>query len=126
MRPATPAQYLERLTTWDEIAFDLTRFEGFTEMDDSFSIVTSQTWFEGRNSTWKEIKTDLLDRGFRAVVSDAFDDPTRWYHPEQDLALFDVGESNILWVDGVLVPIDIVPVHLRGLLRDQLHRWLKL
>lgn len=33
------------------------------------------------------------------------------HHPAQDIALFDVGTSNMLWSEGYLLPVDIIPVH---------------
>ncbi len=126
MRPATPAQYLARLEVWDEFAFGITRFEGFTRLDGNFSIVTSQTWYEARNATWLEISDFLRELGFLPVRSGFCDDPTRWYHPGQDLALFDVGQSNILWSDGMLFPIDVVPVHPDDFMRAQLRSVLRL
>ena len=50
--------------------------------------------------------------------SDIYEDPTRWYQPEQNLALFDVGESNVILSDGELVPIDIIPMHPDAALLD--------
>ena len=121
LHPATPAQYLTRLEVWDQIAFDLTRFEGFTRMDNRFGIVTSQTWFEARNATWIEISNHLRALGYQPVRTASYDDPTHWYHPAQDIALFDVGTSNILWSQGHLLPIDIVPIHPDDIMRATIH-----
>lgn len=125
MRPATPAQYLVRLIEWDAISPRLNRFIGFTRLDGCFSIVTSQTWFEARNATWKEIGDFLDGLGFVPVRADVYENATTWYHPAQNLALFDVGSSNLIWSAGHLVPIDIIPVrpadHMREILRQFVH-----
>lgn len=123
MRPATPAQYLARLVWLDALHPDLNRLEGFSLLDGHFSIITSQPWFAARNGTWAEIKHWLSDLGFRAVRDDIYDDPTRWYHPGQNLALFDVGESNVIYSEGRLIPIDIIPMRPQGLLRKTLERF---
>lgn len=78
-------------------------------MDDHFAIVTSQPWFVARNATWREISDHLRALGYLPVRSDSYDDPTRWYHPAQDIAIFDVGTSNILWSDGHLLPSTSFP-----------------
>ena len=118
MRPATPSQYLSRLQQLETLATALNVFEGFAMLDGHFSIITSQLWYPARNATWAEIKQWMIVRGFIPVRSDVYDDPTRWYHPEQNLALFDVGESNVIHSDGELVPIDIIPMQPDGALLD--------
>lgn len=123
MRPATPVQYFSRLILLDALCPDLNHLEGFSQLDGCFSIVTSQLWYAARNATWAEISRWLRDLGFKPVRDDIYDDPTRWYHAEQNLALFDVGESNVLYSDGQLVPIDIIPMRPHGLPREALMRF---
>jgi hypothetical protein len=118
MRPATPLQYLVRLLHLEHLSPGLNWLEGFTMLDGHFSIVTSQPWYDARNATWPEISAWLRKLGFIPVRSDVYDDPTRWYHPLQNLALFDVGGSNVIHSDGQLVPIDIIPVVPMGALQD--------
>ncbi len=123
MRPATPAQYLARLLLLDTLYLDINRLKGFALLDGHFSIITSQPWFAARNATWKEISHWLGGLGFKPVRDDIYADATRWYHAEQNLALFDVGESNVLCSEGQLVPIDIIPMRPQGLLRETLERF---
>ena len=118
MRPATPVQYLSRLQRLERLSPRLNSLEGFAMLDGHFSIISSQLWYPARNATWKEIRQWMTVRGFIPVRSDIYDDPTRWYHPEQNLALFDVGESNVIHSDGELVPIDIIPMQPDGALLD--------
>ncbi len=122
MRPATPAQYFLRLTILNTLHPGLNSLKGFSLLDGHFSIVTSQPWYDARNATWKEISQWLGGLGFKPVRDDIYADPTRWYHAEQNLALFDVGESNVLFSEGLLVPIDIIPMRPQGLLRETLER----
>lgn len=123
MRPATPVQYLSRLILLETLCPGINRFEGLAHLDGHFSIITSQSWYAARNATWAEISRWLRDLGFRPVRDDIYDDPTRWYHAEQNLALFDVGESNVLYSEGQIVPIDIIPMRPHGLLREALERF---
>ncbi|MBK8091151.1 MAG: hypothetical protein IPK32_03915 [Verrucomicrobiaceae bacterium] len=118
MRPATPRQYFRRLELLNALYLDLNCLQGFSILDRHFSIITSQPWYPARNATWAEIKQWMAQRGFIPVRSDIYEDPTRWYHPEQNLALFDVGESNMISSDGELVPIDIIPMQPEGPLLD--------
>ena len=123
MRPATPVQYFSRLILLETLCPGLNHLKGFAQLDGYFSIITSQSWYAARNATWAEISHWLRGLGFRPVRDDIYDDPSRWYHAEQNLALFDVGESNVLYSDGQLVPIDIIPMRPRGLLRETLERF---
>lgn len=123
MRPGTPAQYFSRLILLDALHPDINRLEGLAHIDGHFSIITSQSWYAARNATWAEISRWLRDLGFRPVRDDIYDDPTRWYHAEQNLALFDVGESNVLYSEGQFVPIDIIPMRPHCLLREALERF---
>ena len=125
MRPATPAQYLQRLHLMDQLSPGLNGLAGFTHLNGLFSIVTTQRWYDARNATWKEINTYLRSMGFRPVRSDAYDDPTRWFHPTQNIALFDVGQSNILICGDELVPIDIVPIMPDTFMRERLIEFMK-
>ena len=118
MRPATPGQYLQRLVLLDSLYSNLNCLQGFAILDGHFSIITSQPWYAARNATWAEIKRWLSSLGFIPVRSEMYDDSTRWYHPEQNLALFDVGESNVIHTEGELVPIDIIPMQPEGALLD--------
>ena len=99
----------------------MNEFCGFTQLDGQFSIVTAQTWYQARNATWREISLYFRERGV-PIRSDPYEDPTRWYQVGQNLAVFDVGESNVLNADGVLLPIDIIPLrpvgHLHQVLCD--------
>ena len=125
MRPATPAQYLQRLHLMYQLTPGLNGLAGFTHLNGLFSIVTTQRWYDARNATWKEINTYLRGMGFKPVRSDAYDDPTRWFHPTQNIALFDVGQSNILICGDELVPIDIVPIIPDTFMRERLIEFMK-
>ena len=110
----------------DDLSPGMNGFEGFTRMDGQFGIVTSQVWYAGRNATWKEISAYFLSMEFLPVRSDVYEVPVRWYHVEQNVALFDVGESNVILSNGEMMAIDIVPVRPGGVLRQRLREALGL
>jgi hypothetical protein len=109
----------------EQLSPGLNGLAGFTRLDGLFSIVTTQRWYAARNATWKEIGAYLRGMGFQPVRSDVYEDPTRWFHPAQNIALFDVGQSNIIVCGEELVPIDIVPVMPDAFMRERLLDFMK-
>jgi hypothetical protein len=63
--------------------------------------------------------------GFHPVRSDVYENPTRWFHPVQNIALFDVGQSNLIVCAEEVVPIDIVPMMPDAFMRDRLLCFMK-
>lgn len=78
--------------------------EGFAVIDGKLRLVTSQRFIEPVAASPKAIQAFLLERGFLPVNDSA------WYHPEQRIALFDVRPANVLEHDGLLYPVDIMPL----------------
>lgn len=115
--PATPSQYFERLLLSNELYPGLNSLEGFCEWEDRFCIVTSQPFIAGRNAAEREIAGFMQARGFTRLCE------ATWFRPADDLALFDVGGSN-LFIDetGALVPIDVIPMVAEGPLLETLRR----
>jgi hypothetical protein len=103
--PATPAQYFERLLLGNQIYPGLNQLEGFCEWENRFCIVTTQPFIAGRNANDLEIARFMKARGFTRLCE------ATWFRPDDHLAIFDVGGSN-LFIDeaGDLVPIDVIPV----------------
>jgi len=115
--PATPSQYFERLLLSNELYPGLNSLEGFCEWEDRFCIVTSQPFIAGRNAAEREIAGFMQARGFTRLCE------ATWFRPADDLALFDVGGSN-LFIDetGALVPIVVIPIVAEGPLLETLRR----
>jgi hypothetical protein len=115
--PATPSQYFERLLLSNELYPGLNSLEGFCEWEDRFCIVTSQPFIAGRNATDREIALFMESRGFTRLCE------ATWFRPGDDLAIFDVGGSN-LFIDETdsLVPIDVIPMVADGPLLETLRR----
>ena len=113
--PATPSQYLRRLILSNLIYPGMNALEGFCEIDGRFVIVTSQPFIAGRNATPLEIQRFMKARGF-AKLCDA-----TWFRPTDNLAIFDVGGSNLFATEsGELVPIDVIPIQADGSLGERL------
>lgn len=115
--PATPSQYFERLLLCNRLYPGLNALEGFCEWEERFCIVTSQPFISGRNGNDLEIARFMKARGFTRLCE------ATWFRPDDHLAIFDVGGSN-LFIDeaGDLVPIDVIPVVAAGGLLETLLR----
>lgn len=115
--PALPSQYFERLLLSNLLYPGLNSLEGFCDWEDRFCIVTSQPFIAGRNATSLEIGAFMKSRGFTHLCE------ATWFRPEDDLAIFDVGGSNLFVGEcGDLVPIDVIPVVAAGNLLETLVR----
>ena len=105
LRPATPAQYLQRLALVDDLIPELETFlEGFASVDGTLRIVTSQRFIDPVAASSASIQAFLIGRGFVQVNEAA------WYHSGHRLALFDVRPANVLEYSGELYPVDIIPL----------------
>lgn len=115
--PALPSQYFERLILSNQLYPGLNSLEGFCEWEDRFCIVTSQPFIAGRNATSLEIGAFMRSRGFTHLCE------ATWFRADDDLAIFDVGGSNLFVGEcGDLVPIDVIPVVASGNLLETLVR----
>lgn len=108
-RPGSPLQYLERLELVNSRLFPgMNRLEGFSEIDGRFVIVTSQPFFAGRDSTHREIAEWFSSRGFEPVCEGT------WFRPDDGMAVFDAGRTNLVFSEGRPVPIDVIPMLAEG------------
>jgi hypothetical protein len=115
--PALPSQYFERLLLSNQLFPGLNSLEGFCEWEDRFCVVTSQPFIAGRNASSPEIGAFMKLRGFTRLCE------ATWFRPEDDLAIFDVGGSNLFVGEcGDLVPIDVIPLIATGNLLETLVR----
>ncbi len=113
-RFATPLEYLRRLMLHNELVEAMNRLEGFIRHGDDLAVVTSQQFIPGRNATVGEIERYFHRYGARRVCAGA------WYQSEQNLAVFDAGASNLLTCEGVVVPVDVIPVRPTGNFRQRM------
>jgi len=114
-RPGTPLQYLDRLLLVNDRIFPgMNRLEGFIVLDEKFSILTSQPFFVGRNATGREITAFFAQAGFVEICHGT------WFREEDGLAIFDVGETNLVLSNGFPIPIDVIPLIPEGRFLEKL------
>jgi hypothetical protein len=119
LRPAraTPAQYLERIVLTRDIFGDDLRFVGVAVDDaDDLSAVTTQPFLRGDAPSYEVICAFFADFGFCEV------DHGNFYRREDAIAVFDPWPRNFIKLGGDLLPIDIVPIHARGVVREYQER----
>jgi hypothetical protein len=121
----TPYQYLTRLellNRWcsgPSVAggMALTRLEGFAKVAGRFSIITSQPFFQrDRHLDDASLSNWLRGLGFQSVTTGI------WYDPDMNLALFDVKPANVILCQGVVIPVDVIPIEPQGHMRDALNQ----
>jgi len=104
-RPGSPLQYLERLCLVNAQIFPgMNRLEGFTEWKGKFAILVSQPFFVGRNAREAEIGTFFRNAGLVKICHGT------WFREDPALAIFDAGETNLIFSHGVPVPVDVIPL----------------
>ncbi len=84
------------------------RLEGFARLDGRFAIVISQRFSPAEAATPTQIGKLLKKLGYRNLL------PEAWFHPRENVALFDVVPNNILHYRGKLFPIDVIPIRPAG------------
>lgn len=119
----TPCQYLKRLSlTNSELLGDLpssqlrnlNRLEGFVRNEGQFQIVSSQPFLDGEPASVNEIAKWFSDRGF------VFIREFTWFRPSDGLAVFDTWMHNLMKVQGVIIPFDVIPVQAEGQFLEKL------
>lgn len=108
LRFATPREYLNRLLLHNEMVEDMNWLEGIIRSDEGIAIVTSQRFIPGQKPSALQVQRYFEQHSFRPVCTGA------WFQPELNLAVFDVGEHNFVSCEGVIVPVDVIPVRPAG------------
>ena len=94
--PATPVQYLRRMTLLDELRPELeTSLEGFALVEEKLVVVTSQRFIDPAAAPQHAIGAFFGERGFERLSESAL------YH-NLNLAVFDVTPANVLEYDSAL------------------------
>lgn len=105
---ATPYRYLERLLLQNELTPGLNRLEGVVSYGNEVAIMISQTRFPLNPVSQSEIDQWFASRGFEWIANAAY------YRKEDNLAVFDAHDKNVIRVGEDLVPFDIIPVRPSG------------
>ena len=121
MVPAMPLEYLERLMLQNEIFADNLGFVGVGGEPDGRRIITRQNIVEGRAARWEEIIRLMVDElGFSKLRHNhgiGYDDSYAFIR--DDAVVFDMRPANVFATeDGVIVPVDCIPVRLPAGKRD--------
>ncbi len=114
--PATPLQYLRRVSTQNELWGDDTLLLGVQIRTPGARIVTSQPDVKGEAPAWEELHEHLCDEfGFRrlAIPPMGYYKSSSYLH--DDIAMFDVHPANFIRThDNLLVPIDVIMIRFAG------------
>lgn len=123
--PATPSQYLERVTLSNELFGDNIKLEGITKQG---GIVISQTAVVGKPANRKQIAESLTIKGWERVDSSKTTltgllADTSWYNKAKGVVLVDARPANML-IDskGIVYPIDVMLIKIGLLLRNLLDK----
>jgi hypothetical protein len=112
LEPGLPLEYLERLSLQNRIFGDSVRFCGMAGESNQPRIVTRQADIIGEAATPEEIRLLMKELGFTELsprYSLGYADSLCF--ARQDVAVFDLRPANVVRTsDGVVVPIDSIPV----------------
>ncbi|MEX2579938.1 MAG: hypothetical protein WD342_12845 [Verrucomicrobiales bacterium] len=102
---ATPLQYLERLALMNQLTPGLNEFEGVIHQSSlgEVAIVTSQPRFEINPVSEREIDDWFARQGFQRVTSSGY------YRRDDNLAVFDAHDRNLIRSSHTLIPFDVIP-----------------
>jgi hypothetical protein len=115
LEPALPLEYLERLQMQNDLFADDVTFVGISGELYRPRIVTRQPHIKGEDATPEEIVHLMtVELGFRqlsARFSVGYADSLAFLR--EDIAVFDLRPANVVRTrDGLIVPIDAIPVRL--------------
>ena len=105
---ASPIDYLERLYLQNQLVPGLVRLEGIIDQPGDLAIVTSQPRFEILPATVAEIDAWFATLGFEKVTKSGY------YRAEDNLAVFDAHDKNLLRFEDTLIPFDVIPCRPAG------------
>jgi hypothetical protein len=121
MVPGTPLEYLERLILQNEVFGNTLSFVGLGGKPDSRRIITRQNIVVGRAARWEEIiRLMVQELGFTKLRHNhgiGYEDSYAFVR--DDAVVFDMRPANVFVAgDGVMVPVDCIPVRLPPGKRD--------
>lgn len=108
-RPATPAEYLERLRLANEKFGDAIRFLGVVVREDGWRLVTSQPNVPGGPPSLRDIEHFFRANGFRQV------NEKTWFRAADRLVAGDAHVANLKRTkNGDIVPFDLLLREAKG------------
>jgi len=121
MVPGMPLGYLERLILQNEIFGESLSFVGIGGAQDRRRVITRQSIVVGRPARWEEIVRMMVEElGFSKLRHNhgiGYDDSYAFVR--DDAVVFDMRPANVFTTgEGVVIPVDCIPVKLPGGKRD--------
>jgi len=119
---ATPLEYLVRWQISNRTFGDTVRLMGIYCSDEGTQVVVSQRFLAGIYPNSFQIREELVNFGFSPVRTfsvGAYGDSS-FFNPELGIALFDAARDNFITLNGIPVPVDLLPVKAGSKLRAQL------
>ena len=121
MASALPLEYMGRLMLQNDIFSDTLRFVGIGGEPGERRIITRQNIVVGRPASWEEITSMMVeDLGFNKLRHNhgiGYDDSYAFVR--DDAVVFDMRPANVFTTgEGVVIPVDCIPVKLPGGKRD--------
>lgn len=125
LEPALPLEYLERMIHQNELFADTVSFVGVGGDRRQPRIITRQSHLAGEAASRQEIITMMVEElNFRRLpecYSVGYADSLAFIR--DDVAVFDLRPANVVRTpDGVIAPIDAIPVRLDTITRTLLSR----
>jgi len=111
---ATPLECLGRWNLHNTLLRSDTRVAGVTAQKEGFpSFVFTQRYAEGPPPTIELSNDWFAQHGYERI-------PNEWifYNPKERIALFDARPANLVWSEGTVVPVDVIP----SLASEPMHR----
>jgi hypothetical protein len=103
---ATPVEYLKRWQLHNALFADQVWLEGVVDTPSGPCLAVGQVWIEGDVPQTSDIFELMRDLGFQAT-----NDPEHFFRPSDGLVVMDCHDGNfIMGKDGLLYPIDVIPV----------------
>ena len=118
LMPATPLEYLDRLTLHNELFGDDMSFLGLVRQEKGWSLVSSQIFLRGEKPSIAQIAAFMAENGFRKLC-----DENAYFRQSDHLAVFDAHARNFVLVDGIPVPFDVIPQYVSGRFEALLGLW---
>jgi hypothetical protein len=118
LMPATPLEYLDRLTLHNELFGRSMMFLGLVRQEKGWSFVTSQIFLRGEKPSIAQIAAFMAENGFRKLG-----DENAYFRESDHLAVFDAHARNFVLVDGIPVPFDVIPQYVSERFEALLGLW---
>ena len=113
---ATPIEYLERWLNHNSLFADTVWLEGVMQTPSGPCMAVGQIWIEGEVPAVETVESFMKGLGFEKTAL-----PECFFRSSDSMAVMDCHTGNfILGNDGILYPIDVIPVKADATLRERM------